>query len=444
MEKSGNFLRPQNLFDENGVPRYWFNIVPLLAEYVEPLPPPLGTDEQMQLIQKIIVPECLKQEMMPQEESYLWVKIPDELREMYSWPLGRPRKLVRVKELEKYLDTPAELWVMTEFLSTTGSHKINTALAQAYFAKQAGKENLATETGAGQWGTAVASAAASFGLKSTKIFWVGFVAKWKTNRKCAMKDIYGAQVFSSPSRKTRAGRDVLKKNPKHPGDLGIAISEGVEMADLGKNTCYVLGSVLNHVLLHQTIIGLEVLNQLEAADRYPTAMVSCFGGGSNFGGFVLPAVGHMLAAGKKDIRFCAYQSEAFPNLVKGVYKYDDPDHAGLLPKLKMYSLGTNWQGDIIRAGGLGYHGAAPIISLLRHHGYIEAYAFPKDEKKILEAGRLFARKTGWIPAGESAYSIAGAIDLALEAKGTKKRSGKKPVIIMNVSGRADMEAETYK
>jgi len=426
--------KPKNLYDERGIPRYWFNIVPLLAEYFEPLPPPLGSEEQMALVAKVIVPECLKQEM----SRDLWIPIPDELRRMYAWPLKRPRELVRARALEKALATPAEIWVMTEFDSPTGSHKINTALSQAYFAKQAGKKRLVTETGAGQWGTAVAAVASMLNLEST-IFWVRNVMQWKKNRLEAMQN-YGAEVFSSPSDKTKAGRDVLEKYPNHPGNLGIAISEGVETASSDQSASYVLGSVLNHVLLHQTIIGLEVKRQLEENDRYPTIMVSCFGGGSNFGGLILPILGEMISAGKRDIRFCAHQSASYPNLVCGKYKYGEPDHAGLLPKLKMYTLGTDWQGDSIRAGGLQYHGAAPIISLLRHYGYIEAYAYPKDEKIVLEAGRLFAKTTGWNPAGESAYAIAGAIGLALEVKGSRK----KRIIVVNVSGRADMEMETYK
>lgn len=434
MSVLNSLQRPRNLYDRRGVPRYWFNIAPVLAEHLEPLPPPQGTDAQMALVQRVIVPECLRQEMSAEP----WVKIPRELQQMYVWPLNRPRRLVRLTAFEKELATPAELWAMTEFDSPTGSHKINTAFAQAYFAKQAGKKRLVTETGAGQWGTAVACAAAAFDLAST-VFWVRNVMQWKQNRLQAMQN-YGAEVFPSPSDCTESGRRVLAEHPEHPGDLGIAISEGVETAAKDPDACYVLGSVLNHVLLHQTIIGLEVKRQLEAADRYPTAMVSCFGGGSNFGGFILPMMGEMLCAGKKDVRFCAYQSASFPNLVEGVYQYDDPDHAGLLPKLKMYTLGTNWRGDTIRAGGLQYHGASPIISLLRHYGYVEARTFPKDENFVLTCGRLFAKTTGWNPAGESAYAIAGAVDLAIDAKGGRKH----PIIVMNISGRADMEMDTYK
>jgi len=425
---------PVWLYDENGIPTHWFNIAPLLAERLQPIPPPQGTDEQMALVGRVIVPECLRQEMSPE----LWIPIPEALRRMYAWPLKRPRKLVRLEALERVIGTRAELWAMTEFDSPTGSHKINTALAQAYFAKLAGKKRLITETGAGQWGTAVAAAASMFGLSAT-VFWVRNVMQWKANRLQAMQN-YGAEVFPSPSPKTKSGREVLRQYPEHPGDLGIAISEGVETAFEDPESSYVLGSVLNHVLLHQTIIGLEVKDQLEAADRRPTAMVSCFGGGSNFGGFILPMLGEMIDSGKHDIRFLAYQSESFPNLAKGEYKYDNPDHAGLLPKLKMYSLGADWRGEAIRAGGLQYHGAAPILSLLKHRGYIEARTFPKDEVKVLEAGRLFARTTGWNPAGESAYAIAGALELAEAAKGT----GRPEVVVFNVSGRADMEMETYR
>jgi tryptophan synthase beta chain len=427
------FAEPEHLFDAHGVPAYWYNILPVLAEHLEPVPPPQGSPQQMALVQQVTVAECLRQETSDEP----WIAIPEDLRQMYVWPLKRPRELVRVEALERALGTPAELWVMTEFDSPTGSHKINTAVAQAYFARHAGKKRLVTETGAGQWGTAVAAAASMFGLKAT-VFWVRNVMQWKANRLLAMEN-YGAEVFASPSPHTRSGRSVLAEDPDHPGDLGIAISEGVETAAADPDACYVLGSVLNHVLIHQTVIGLEARRQLRAFDRRPAAMVSCFGGGSNFGGFILPTVGTMLAAGERDIRFIAYQSESFPNLVRGEYRYDSPDHAGLLPMLKMYTLGAAHRGEAIRAGGLQYHGAAPILSLLKHHGYIEAYTYAKDEAKILEAGRLFARYTGWNPAAESAYAIAGAFDLANEARG----SGSYPVIVANVSGRADMEMETY-
>jgi len=427
--------RPRDLFGEaNAVPRYWFNIVPILADRLEPLPAPQGTSEQMALLGKIAVPECLQQEFTP----LVWYPIPKELVDVYVWPLNRPRRLIRLREIEREIDTKAELWVMCEFDSPTGSHKINTAVAQCYYAAKAGKKRVITETGAGQWGTAVACAASIFGLDA-EIFWVRNVMQWKANRLQAMLN-YGAKVHPSPSDFTQTGRKILAETPDHPGDLGIAISEGVEVASRDPDAVYVLGSVLNHVLMHQTVIGLEVMHQLQQEDRWPPdVMISCFGGGSNFGGLILPAVGDMLDRGAKDIRFVAFQSESFPNLAKGEYKYDWPDHAHLLPQLKMYTLGSDWNpgGKPIIAGGLQYHGAAPILSLLKHRGYIEAYTFPTDEKEVIEAGRLFARATGWNLAGESDYSWAGALRLAREAE-------KNQVIVANLSGRADMEMETYK
>jgi tryptophan synthase beta chain len=444
--------KPSRLYDKHEIARYYFNIVPFLEEYLgEPLPLPKGTDEQMERVQRIIVPECLEQEMSMEP----WIKIPKVLRELYHGPLQRPRILRRLKVLEQYLGTLAEIWLMPEgFGSPTGSHKINTAVAQALYALLAGKTRLITETGAGQWGSALSAAvvivngiiealkkATGLDLKkmTAEVYWVRNVMQWKPGRLQAMVN-YDAKVYPSPSEATQAGRDVLAKNPDHPGDLGIAISEGVETAMQDPNACYVLGSVLNHVLMHQTINGLEVMRQLEENDRYPDYMVGCFGGGSNFGGFILPILGQMLAEGKRDIEFVACQNEAFPNLVKGEYKYGDPDHAGLLPQLKMFTLGTEWSGDPIRAGGLEYHGAAPILSFLRHHGYIRAWAFPKDEKEVLEAMRLSAKLDGWHWAAESGHGLLGAIKLALEAKGT----GRHPIIVVNASGRADMEMETYK
>jgi len=424
--------RPSDLFDDDGVPRYWFNILPILAEHLEPVPPPRGTDEQMERVSKITVPECLKQEMSQEP----WIKIPDELQKKYKWPLNRPRRLVRVRELERHLGTSSEIWAMREFDSPTGSHKVNTALAQAYFAKQAGIKHLVTETGAGQWGLAVAYVAKMFDLDAT-VFWVKNIMDWKKNRLIAMKN-YGAKVISSPSYSTISGGNVLNANPNHPGNLGIAISEGVECALQTENSCYVLGSVLNHVLLHQTIIGLEVIHQLEKHDRRPTHMISCFGGGSNFGGFILPMLGQMLSEGKLDIRFIAYQSQSFPNLVRGVYKYDSPDHAGLLPEQKMYSLGADhqYEGDPIKAGGLQYHGAAPTVSLLKYLGHVEAIALPSDEKEVLKAGRLFADKTNWgLAAAESCYSLAGAINIAQDGE----ILGKKNIIVVNISGQTDMD-----
>lgn len=445
--------KPRDLYDKHGITRYHFNITPLFPEHLgEPLPPPKGTDEQMERVQRIIVPECLKQEMSMEP----WIEIPEVLCELYRGPLQRPRIMRRLRALERYLGTPAEIWLMPEgFGSPTGSHKINTAIVQAFYALLAGKTRLITETGAGQWGSALSAAVAmingiipmlneKFGLDLKKmtaeVVWVRNVMQWKPGRLQAMTT-YDAKVYPSPSEATQAGRDVLAKQPDHPGDLGIAISEGVEMAMQDSNACYVLGSVLHHVLMHQTIIGLEVMRQLKENDRYPPDhMVGCFGGGSNFGGFILPRLGEMLTEGKRDTEFLACQNEAFPNLVKGEYKYGNPDHAGLLPQLKMYTLGPEWQGDPIRAGGLEYHGASPELSFLRHHGYIKAWAFPKDEKEVLEAMKLSAKLDGWYWAPESGHGLLGAIKLALEAKGT----GKHPIIVVNASGRGDMDMEAYK
>ncbi|MFQ6032767.1 MAG: TrpB-like pyridoxal phosphate-dependent enzyme [Candidatus Zixiibacteriota bacterium] len=308
--------------DIKEMPTRWYNILPDLPE---PLPPPQDPDEGESRIKKlpeILIEECLKQEFSKDR----WIDIPEELQQMYH-QAGRPRPLFRALNLEKKLDTPARLYYKAEFYSPTGSHKVNTALAQAYYAKKEGYERLTTETGAGQWGTALSYGAALAGLKCT-VFWVRAVYSWKQDRRSLM-ELFGAEVYASPSDKTEFGKTLYEKNPNHPGSLGIAISEGMEDAKKDPETIYCLGSVLNHVLMHQSIIGLETKKQFEKFEDYPDEVISCLGGGSNFGGFALPFVHDVLKEGKK-IKFIAAQSKVAPNL-QGEYRYDFADYAEQTP-----------------------------------------------------------------------------------------------------------------
>jgi len=408
------------------LPKQWYNIIPDLPE---PLPQPKG---DMSNMAKAMIKECLGQEQSLER----WIDIPEELQEIYQ-QIGRPRPLFRAKNMEKFLETPAKLYYKAEGLfSPTGSHKINTAIAQAYYAKKEGFEKLVTETGAGQWGTALSCAARLLGLKST-VYWVRAVYQWKEARRNFMK-LYGAEVFASPSQNTKTGRELLKENPNHPGSLGIAISEGLEDAISDEKAVYCLGSVLNHVLLHQTIIGLETKKQFEMLDGYPDVVISCLGGGSNFGGLALPFLGDVLKKGGK-VKFIAAQSQAAPNL-QGEYRYNFADYAEFTPQLKMYTLGHQKEMPPIFGDGLRYHGCSPIISLLRDKGYIDTIAYPLDEKYVFEAAKLFLQLEGFLPAPESAYSIAAAID---EAKKSKE-AGKTQTILFNISGHGFMDMEGYK
>ncbi len=417
--------------DVRELPTHWYNILPDLPE---PLPGPKDPDEgpsRVQQLPKTMIHECLGQEM----SSERWIEIPEELRELYL-QAGRPRPLFRALGLEKALGTPAKLYYKSEFYSPTGSHKVNTALAQAYYARKQGKKRLTTETGAGQWGTALAYAASLVGLKCT-VFWVRAVHRWKPERLGLMK-MLGAEVHPSPSPHTRFGRKLYEQDPEHPGSLGIAISEGLEDAASDPDAVYSLGSVLNHVLLHQTIIGLETRKQFEKVGVHPDVVISCLGGGSNFGGFALPFLGEVLTQGKKT-RFIAAQSAAAPNL-QGEYRYDFADHAEMTPLLKMCTLGHTAQMVPIKGDGLRYHGCSPILSLLRHRGLIDTVAYPADEKHVFERALTFVRTEGFLPAPESAYSVCCAMDEALKCKET----GEPKVIAFNISGHGFMDIQGYR
>jgi tryptophan synthase beta chain len=411
------------------MPRKWYNILPDLPEELPKPKDPEEGESRVEMLPKLLVKECLAQEFSEQN----WIDIPDEIIDLFV-QAGRPRQLFRAKRLERVLKTPAKMYYKAEFYSPTGSHKVNTALAQSYYAKKEGYERLTTETGAGQWGTALAYAASLAGLKMT-IFWVRAVHDWKVARRNFMR-LYGGDVRASPSHSTEVGKELLKKDPTHPGSLGIAVSEGLEDARDDPQAIYCLGSVLNHVLLHQTIIGLETKKQFEKLDEYPDLMISCLGGGSNFGGFSIPVLGDAVKG--KDVKFIAAQSDVAPNL-QGEYKYDFADHGEMTPMLKMYTLGHKKEMAPIKGDGLRYHAAAPILSLLRKHGYIDTIAYPADEKYVFDKVKVFIQNEGFLPAPESAYSVACAMDQAIECK----RRNEEKVIAFNISGHGFMDMEGY-
>lgn len=387
----------------------------------------------MAALGKRLVGECLRQE----SSTARWIDIPEEVLELYAHA-GRPRPLYRAKRLEERLGlSKVRIYYKREDLSPTGSHKVNTAIAQAYYAAKEGKETLVTETGAGQWGTALAYAASLVGLK-TVVFWVRAVHDWKAERKMLMQ-MYGAEVHASPSNETAFGRKLLSQNPKHPGSLGIAVSEGLEYTDLGANRVYCLGSVLNHVLIHQSIIGLESIRQFEKIGDSPDLVVACLGGGSNFGGVALPFMGEVIQK-KRECEFLAAQSEAAPNLVRGKYEYDFGDTAGHTPLLKMYTLGHETSMTPIKADGLRYHAAAPIISALKNKGYVRAVAYPSDEILVFEAAKLFLETEGWLIAGESAHAVRAAIDEAKKAES----AGESKCVLVNISGHGFLDIDAYR
>ncbi|RLI29399.1 TrpB-like pyridoxal phosphate-dependent enzyme [Candidatus Bathyarchaeota archaeon] len=415
------------------LPKKWYNIIPDLPE---PLPPPKEPPEgpsRMEFLARTMIKECLRQESSTER----WIPIPEEIRELYI-QAGRPRPLYRALRLEKALGLKkVRLYYKREDLSPTGSHKTNTALAQAYYAAKEGKTTLATETGAGQWGTALSYAARLMDLECV-VFWVKSVYDWKVDRRALMK-LFGATVHASPSKETAMGREILAKDPNHPGSLGIAVSEGLEYTEAHEGSVYCLGSVLNHVLIHQSIIGLETIEQFKLAEDEPDLIVACLGGGSNFGGMVLPFAGEVLA-GKRKCEFLAAQSLAAPNLVKGEYRYDFCDVGEHTPLLKVYTLGHKTEMPPIKADGLRYHAAAPIISLLRHHNLVRAVAYPIDEHAIFEAARLFLQSEGWLIAPESSYAVRAGIDEALKAE----RAGEEKVICMNISGHGFLDIKAYR
>ena len=415
------------LLDENEMPKYWYNILPDLPE---PLPPPLHpvTKEPVKPEDlKPIFPKALIEQEMSNER---WIKIPEEVRDVYA--LWRPTPLIRAVRLEKALKTPARIYFKYEGVSPPGSHKPNTAVAQAYYNAKEGIERLTTETGAGQWGSALCFATKLFDLKCT-VYMVKVSYYQKPYRRVLM-ETWGGEVIPSPSDRTEVGRKILEKDPDNPGSLGIAISEAIEDAVKNENTNYSLGSVLNHVLLHQTIVGLEAKKQLESIGEKPDIIVGCVGGGSNFAGLCYPFIKD---AQKDGIKIIAVEPKACPTLTEGVYKYDYGDTAGLTPLLKMFTLGHDFIPPPIHAGGLRYHGDAPTLCLLVKHGIIE----PRAVRQIptFEAGVMFARTEGIVPAPETNHAIRVVIDEAIKAR----EEGEEKVILFNFSGHGLLDLKAY-
>ncbi|BAW32069.1 MAG TPA: TrpB-like pyridoxal phosphate-dependent enzyme [Methanothermobacter sp.] len=416
------------ILGEKELPKKWYNINPDLPV---PLPGPKNPKEKDNIGK---LPQMFSSGVLEQEMSMeKWIKIPKEVRKIYK-RIGRPTPLFRAKGLEEMIDTPAKIYYKREDYSPTGSHKLNTAIAQAYYAKKDGAERLTTETGAGQWGSALSLACSLMGLEC-KVYMVRVSYNQKPYRKTIMQ-IYGAEIVPSPSKDTEFGRKILKETPEHPGSLGIAISEAIEEALQNEKAYYSLGSVLNHVLLHQTVIGLELKKQLEIAGETPDIIVGCVGGGSNFGGTILPFVKDKID-GKLDCEFIAAEPVACPTLTQGEYRYDYGDTAGLTPLLKMYTLGHDFIPPSVHAGGLRYHGMAPQIALLVKENIVKAQAV--DQKSVFESGVTFAKAEGVIPAPETCHAIKAAID---EAKNCKK-TGEEKTIVINFSGHGLLDLQGY-
>ncbi|MEM4943477.1 MAG: TrpB-like pyridoxal phosphate-dependent enzyme [Saccharolobus sp.] len=408
------------------LPKYWYNIIPDLPKPLPPPRDPQGAEfSRIDLLRRILPKEVLRQQFTIER----YIKIPEEVRDRYI-SIGRPTPLFRAKRLEEMLDTPARIYFKFEGATPTGSHKINTAIPQAYFAKDEGIEHLVTETGAGQWGTAVALAASMYNMKST-IFMVKVSYEQKPMRRSIMQ-LYGANVYASPTNFTEYGRKILEANPNHPGSLGIAMSEAIEYA-LKNEFRYLVGSVLDVVILHQSIIGQETIAQLDMIGEEADLVIGCVGGGSNFGGFSYPFIGH-----KRASKYIAVGSAEIPKFSKGEYRYDFPDSAGLLPLVKMITLGKDYVPPPIYAGGLRYHGVAPTLSLLIREGIVEWREY--NEKEVFEAAKLFMQAQGIVPAPESAHAIKAVIDEALAAKKMKE----KKVIVFNLSGHGLLDLSNYE
>jgi tryptophan synthase beta chain len=418
------------LLTEDEMPRAWYNIVPDLPRPPEPVLHP-GTKQPV--TPDDLAPLFPMSLIMQEVSAEPYIEIPGPVREVYAqW---RPSPLHRARRLEKALDTPARIYYKYEGVSPVGSHKPNTAVAQAFYNKQEGVKKISTETGAGQWGSALAMAGAFFNI-DVEVFMVKISYQQKPYRR-SMMESFGAKVHASPTNLTDAGRSILAKDPQNLGSLGIAISEAVEVAAKSGGTVkYSLGSVLNHVLLHQTIIGEEALLQMAKADDYPDVVIGCVGGGSNMSGLVFPFIGEARKKGLKT-RFLAIEPKACPSLTEGVYAYDFGDTVGMTPLVKMHTLGHDFVPAGIHAGGLRYHGMSPLVSLLYDEGIIEAQAYHQNE--VFESAVTFARSEGIIAAPESSHAICAAIKEALEAK----ESGEERVILFNLSGHGHFDMTAY-
>jgi len=417
------------LLDESRIPKHWYNIV---ADLPSPPPAvlhpgtkqPVGPDDLAPLFPM----ELIMQEVSAERE----IEIPGPVRDIYrQW---RPSPLYRARRLEQVLQTPAKIYYKYEGVSPAGSHKPNTAVAQAFYNKQAGIKKITTETGAGQWGSALAFAGALFGIE-IKVFMVRVSYNQKPYRR-ALMETYGASCIPSPSAETQSGRAILEKAKDHPGSLGIAISEAVEVAATHDDTKYALGSVLNHVLTHQTVVGLEAVAQLEMAGDDPDVLVGCTGGGSNFAGLVFPFLGAQLRGGRKR-RIVAIEPAACPSLTRGQYAYDFGDTGHLTPLVKMHTLGSTFTPPGFHAGGLRYHGMSPLVSHCKELGLLEAKAY--QQKEVFAAGIQFARAEGILPAPEANHAVKGAIDEALRCKA----EGKSQTILFNLCGHGHFDMQAY-
>ena len=415
------------ILSEKEMPTSWYNVQ---ADLPQPLPPLLhpGTKEPT-ILPPFLFPSALNEQEFSKEQ---YVDIPEEIQQIYK--MWRPSPLIRAHRLEKALETPAKIFYKYEGVSPAGSHKLNTAVAQAYYNKKAGIKRLVTETGAGQWGSALALGCQLMGLEC-KVYMVKVSYQQKPYRRIMM-ETWGAQVTPSPSAETQVGRKILEQDPNSPGSLGIAISEAVEMAAGRDDTSYALGSVLNHVLLHQTVVGQEIKKQMEMAGCYPDMIIGCVGGGSNFGGAILPFISDKVK-GKK-IRLIAVEPTACPSLTKGPYAYDFGDAVGMAPMAKMYTLGHGFVPARIHAGGLRYHGMSPIVSHLLKLDLIEAQAVP--QLATFQAALQFARTEGIIPAPEPSHAIKVVIDEALACK----RSGESKTIVLALSGHGHFDLGAYE
>ena len=415
---------------EQDIPSDWYNIMADMP--VKPMPmldPVTNEPVTVEVLSTLFSEECSRQEL---NQNDRWIEIPEPVREKYAYYRSTP--LVRAYGLEKTLGTPARIYFKNESVSPIGSHKLNSALAQAYYCSKEGVTNITTETGAGQWGAALSYAAKVFGLEAA-VYQVKVSYEQKPYRRSVMQ-VFGAVGTPSPSMSTRAGKDILTRCPNHQGSLGTAISEAVELARMTPGCRYALGSVMNHVTLHQTVIGLEAEKQMAMAGDYPDIVIGCFGGGSNFGGISFPFLRHNFT-GERNTRFIAAEPAACPKLTKGCFKYDYGDEAGHTPLPPRFTLGHDFQPSNIHAGGLRYHGAGTVVSQLMKDGWIEAVDI--EQKESFEAGCLFAQAEGIIPAPESCHAIAATIREAVRCKD----SGEEKVILFNLSGHGLIDMAAY-
>ena len=424
-------LHTKYLLSEDEMPRAWYNVAPDLPRPPEPVLHP-GTKQPV--TPDDLAPLFPMALIMQEVSAEPYIEIPEPIRQIYT--LWRPSPLYRARRLEKALDTPARIYYKYEGVSPVGSHKLNTAVAQVYYNQQAGVKKISTETGAGQWGSALALAGAYFGV-DIEIFMVKVSFQQKPYRR-NMMETYGAAIHASPSNLTNAGRSILAQDPDNQGSLGIAISEAVEVAATSGGTVkYSLGSVLNHVLMHQTIIGEEALKQMALADDYPDVVIGCAGGGSNMAGLIFPFIGEARKKGL-NTRFLAAEPMACPSLTRGIYAYDFGDTVGMTPLVKMHTLGHDFMPPGIHAGGLRYHGMSPLVSLLHDTGILEAEAF--HQISVFDASVQFARAEGILPAPESGHAIRAVLNEALEAK----KTGQERVILFNLSGHGHFDMGAYE